>query len=114
MNVDAAVHPSMYHFGVGLVERDSDGAVLCVEGKYLPGSLSPLLAELIAIRTEISRAISMGWSNKFLNRMLQMRCQQFGRCTLPRWKLQWLAQLPNYAHMWRALQYCIAIGVQIT
>lgn len=51
VNVDAAVSSSMDHFGVGLAGRDGECVVLCVEGKYLPGLISPLLAELIAIKT---------------------------------------------------------------
>lgn len=42
--------------------RDSSGSVLCVEGKYLLGIISPLLAELMAIQHGISRAIDMGWN----------------------------------------------------
>lgn len=44
-----------------MVGRDSSGAILCVEGKFLPVSFTPLMAELIAIQHDLLRAISMGW-----------------------------------------------------
>lgn len=46
-----------------MVGRDSSGAILCVEGKFLSGSFTPLMAELIAIQHDLLRAISMGWNN---------------------------------------------------
>lgn len=63
VNVDAAVYPLMDHFGVGVVGRDNSGTLFCAEGKYLRGSFSPLLAELIVTQVGISRAISMGWNS---------------------------------------------------
>lgn len=61
VNVDASIIPFKDHFAVGMVARDSSSSVLCVEGKYLLGIMTPLLAELMAIQHGISRAIAMGW-----------------------------------------------------
>lgn len=63
VNVDAAVYLLMDHFGVGVVGRDNSETLFCAEWKYISGSLSSLLAELIAIQVGISRAISMGWNS---------------------------------------------------
>lgn len=61
--VDASVISSLDHFGVGVIGRDSSGAILCVEGKFLPGSFTPIMAELIAIQHDLLRATSMGWND---------------------------------------------------
>lgn len=51
--VDANVISSLDHFGVGVVGRDGSGAILCGEGKFLPGSFTPLMAELIATQDDL-------------------------------------------------------------
>lgn len=60
-NVDASVFVHLDFYGVGMVGRDSSRVVVCVECKVFQGIFSPLLAELVAIKSEILCAIEMGW-----------------------------------------------------
>lgn len=48
---------------MGVVGRDSNGAILCAKGKIISGSFSPLMAKLFAIQIGIYRAIHIGWKN---------------------------------------------------
>lgn len=65
MNVDASIFNHLDFFGVGLVGRDSSGVVVCAQGKVIQGSFTPLLAEVVAIKSRFLCAIGLSW-NKFI------------------------------------------------
>ncbi|XP_075521489.1 uncharacterized protein LOC142554704 [Primulina tabacum] len=66
VNVDAEASESMNHFGVCLVGRDSLGRVIFTEGRCFKGFFSPHVAEFIAVKAGVEKAIKSGWPNWIL------------------------------------------------
>lgn len=51
---------------MGLVGRDTTRAILFAEGKFLHASVTPHLAEMLAIREGIKSVVELGWSKSII------------------------------------------------